>query len=243
MSFTTKELRELLNLTDTRPLFHSEDMKNIPEIIPKLVRPRKRLTELLVEKYENPPKTGQKTLELVFLRSPKKFIGQNRIEKIELGINKLTGDDLLEKKATDTGKTEIIHTDLVVQSVGYKSVQVDKTVPFDADKGVAKSINGRIDEGFYAAGWLASGPRGVLVDTMQNAFAIAALVLEDIEKGVVRERKPGFDHIKPVLEGIQIVFWSDWLKIDAYEQREGKKRGKPREKVVDINEMLKIAAS
>lgn len=41
--------------------------------------------------------------------------------------------------------------------------------------------------------------------------------------------------------GIVPVTFADWEKIDAYEKSRGSSLGKPREKVVDIKEMLRVA--
>jgi adrenodoxin-NADP+ reductase len=38
-----------------------------------------------------------------------------------------------------------------------------------------------------------------------------------------------------------MVRWKDWECIDAVEQTRGKQVGKPREKIVDIKEMLAVA--
>jgi len=43
--------------------------------------------------------------------------------------------------------------------------------------------------------------------------------------------------------GIRPVTFSDWQKIDAVEKSRGESRGKPREKIVDVDEMLDIAHS
>ena len=45
------------------------------------------------------------------------------------------------------------------------------------------------------------------------------------------------------LAGIRPVTFSDWQKIDAVEKSRGESRGKPREKIVDVDEMLDIACS
>ena len=37
-----------------------------------------------------------------------------------------------------------------------------------------------------------------------------------------------------------MVTFSDWEAIDEYEKQEGETRGKPREKVVDMNTMMNI---
>jgi len=43
--------------------------------------------------------------------------------------------------------------------------------------------------------------------------------------------------------GITPVTFSDWQKIDAVEKSRGESRGKPREKIVDVDVMLSIAHS
>ena len=43
--------------------------------------------------------------------------------------------------------------------------------------------------------------------------------------------------------GIRPVTFSDWEKIDAVEKSRGESCGKPREKIVDVDEMLNVAHS
>jgi adrenodoxin-NADP+ reductase len=40
---------------------------------------------------------------------------------------------------------------------------------------------------------------------------------------------------------VPTVSWKDWERIDAVEQSRGKKVGKPREKIVDVKEMLAVS--
>lgn len=39
------------------------------------------------------------------------------------------------------------------------------------------------------------------------------------------------------------VSFSDWKKIDEAERKNGEEKGKPREKIVDIEEMLDVATN
>ena len=34
------------------------------------------------------------------------------------------------------------------------------------------NTDGRVSDGVYTAGWLGTGPRGVIIDTMNNAFKV-----------------------------------------------------------------------
>ena len=49
VSFTIKELREMVNLAGCRPVLDREDFVGVKEAVPSLKRPRKRLTELLAK--------------------------------------------------------------------------------------------------------------------------------------------------------------------------------------------------
>ena len=48
-------------------------------------------------------------------------------------------------------------------------------------------------------------------------------------------------HKKTQQKNVQIVKFQDWEKIDKEEQERGKARNKPREKIVSVEEMLKVA--
>ena len=128
------------------------------------------------------------------------------------------------------------------RSIGYKSVSVDPSLPFDTGRGVVPNVEGRVIgvEGLYVAGWLATGPRGVIIDTMNTAFRVASLMAEDLKSKALMEVKGR--------EGLQLqqgenISWEDWEKIDAEESRRGEAVGKPREKIWTVEEMLKFAHS
>ena len=44
-----------------------------------------------------------------------------------------------------------------------------------------------------------------------------------------------------LLTGVKPVFFNQWRKIDQVEQERGRKLGKPREKIISVQEMLDIA--
>jgi adrenodoxin-NADP+ reductase len=51
---------------------------------------------------------------------------------------------------------------------------VEAGIPYDEKRGIIPNDMGRVDgeNGLYCAGWLATGPRGVIVDTMNEAFRV-----------------------------------------------------------------------
>ena len=52
---------------------------------------------------------------------------------------------------------------------------MEESVPYDPKGGVVPNEGGRVVDHpwLYCAGWLATGPRGVIVDTMTAAYSVA----------------------------------------------------------------------
>ncbi|XP_026280926.1 NADPH:adrenodoxin oxidoreductase, mitochondrial [Frankliniella occidentalis] len=248
VAFTIKELREMINLKDCSSIFEKEHFQGIPELIPNLVRPRKRLTELLVKSaLETNPKPSSKTFRPLFLRSPLSFTGDSKVTGVEFDLNTLQGEEFEHQTAISTGVKESIKSGLVLRSIGYRSVCADPGIPFDKQKGRVINTKGRVDHGVYSAGWLSTGPVGVILSTMSNAFETGANVVDDIRQDIINlnEKKPGLRAILSKLDarGVQTVSFDGWEKIDQEETKRGKALGKPREKIVNIGEMLQIAES
>ncbi|XP_017772590.1 PREDICTED: NADPH:adrenodoxin oxidoreductase, mitochondrial [Nicrophorus vespilloides] len=240
-AFTIKELREMTKLENCKSVWNENDFVGVEEIIPELQRPRKRLTELMLKSMrEN--KAGEKAFIPKFFRSPLEFQGAEAVEKVKLGVNKMEGSDFRTQRASLTDEVEYLDCGMAVTSIGYKSVSIDAAIPFDDKKGTVEQKNFKVSDGLYACGWLATGPTGVILTTMNNAFNAAGLMIEEVND-LLTIPKPGFESIGTKLKenNVQVVEWKDWLKIDQYEEENGKSLGKPREKIVDVQKMLEIA--
>jgi len=246
VSFTIKELRELIKLDTARPIFSKDDYDGIREHVATLDRPRKRLTELLLKTaLDNQDKKTQQRWDqasmewqLKLFRSPLRFlagIDGTSVNSAVLGVNRSDGKGGVEP----VGREEILDCGLVLRSVGFKSVRADSGLPFDERRGVVPNKNGRVEgrPGLYAAGWVGTGPRGVIIDTMNMAFKVGSVIVEDI-KSLDMEEKLGRIGMGECLE--MSTSWEDWIKIDMEESRRGEERGKPREKIFKIDEMLDI---
>ncbi|XP_014616513.1 PREDICTED: NADPH:adrenodoxin oxidoreductase, mitochondrial isoform X2 [Polistes canadensis] len=241
-AFTIAELREILRLKNCTTFWRAEDFTGINEIVPTLARPRKRLTELMLKSLNEQSINHTKiTNELhpIFLRSPIEFLGCKNIEKIKFSVNKLEGDNISLQKAIPTNEIEKVSCSIAFRSIGYRSIQIDKSIPFDNKNGRVNNV-GKVKENLYAAGWVATGPVGVILSTMTNAFEIASLINKELS---VKENKLGSEGLHKILnmKNIPTVSYSNWEKIDQVERQRGKDLGKPREKIVSISEMLNIA--
>ncbi|KAJ8283874.1 hypothetical protein COCON_G00027240 [Conger conger] len=254
VAFTIKELREMVNLAGTRPDMVPADFKGIAEVLKDLPRPRKRLTELMMKAVREAPSGEGSTSRqwgFRFLRSPVEVLPTPDLTQtagIRLGINRLEGSGD-GARAVATGETEDIECGMVISSIGYQSLPIDPAVPFDPHKAIIPNAVGRVlkTSGLYCSGWVKRGPTGVIATTMNDSFDTARVLIQDIETGIldISTAKPGSQTVTPLLQkrGVNPVSFSDWEKIDAEEMKRGSVVGKPREKLLDVTEMLKTVHS
>ncbi|XP_010629047.1 NADPH:adrenodoxin oxidoreductase, mitochondrial isoform X2 [Fukomys damarensis] len=255
VAFTIKELREMIQLPGTRTILDPADFLGLQDRIKEVPRPRKRLTELLhrtaTEKLGAEEAARQASAPrawgLRFFRSPQQVLpspdGQ-RAAGIRLALTRLEGVGEATR-AVPTGETEDLLCGLVLSSVGYKSRPIDPSVPFDPKLGVIPNTEGRVVgvPGLYCSGWVKRGPTGVIATTMTDSFLTSEVLLQDLKAGLLPfGPKPGYAAIQALLSsrGIRPVSFSDWEKLDAEEVSRGQGARKPREKLVDSQEMLQL---
>ena len=200
---------------------------------------------------ENPENEKSKNCCFIrFYRSPIQIKGDmnNGVTSIILGINKKSKNLNEEnEEASLTDKREELKCGLVLRSVGYKTISIDSSLPFDERKGTIKNQNGRVigcGPGLYCSGWVGSGPSGVIVNTMNFSFDVGKNILQDINDGKLNiENKEGISIILEKLKSknVEVIHFDEWEKIDQFEKELGAIQGKTREKVVDINLMIKTA--
>ncbi|KAH0563627.1 NADPH:adrenodoxin oxidoreductase, mitochondrial isoform X1 [Cotesia glomerata] len=246
-AFTIAELREILKLQNCKTIWRSTDFEKVKEYLPQLSRPKKRLMELMLNNLsptfdDNNKINNKKLFAPIFYRGPKQIIGRDSVEKVVLSINDVVGLDFLTADAIPTCDEEEISCGLVFRSIGSKSVQIDESIPFDPCRGLVINSHGKVQNNLYAAGWAATGPIGVILSTMTNAFQTGNLIKQELN---VSDHKAGTKGLIKILEkkNIPIVTFENWEKIDKAERDRGKLLGKPREKIVDVAEMLKVAFS
>lgn len=255
VAFTIKELREMLHIPNCRACFDLQDFQGMSkDLIQTLKRPRKRLTELLFKAAFDEPTVKQQDLwgsnpskswHLKLLRTPKEIHADSKtgqVSGITLGINRLVGSNYTEDQKIEEieGKSETLDCGLILRSIGYFGVPVEPGIPYDAKKGIVPNIEGRVEPGLYCAGWLATGPRGVIVDTMTEAFKVGQTIANDLLSTSSQNHKVGFADIQRLLEERRVhwVSFQDWNKIDELEKIKGQNVGKPREKFTDVNSMI-----
>lgn len=92
--------------------------------------------------------------------------------------------------------------------------------------------------GLYSAGWVARGPVGVIASTMQNAYAVAQVIIDDHLQGQTRRIEATLP--PEIAKSNRVVSLQDWQRIDQAELERGKPLGKLREKFTTVPDMLAV---
>ncbi|MCL7969546.1 MAG: NADP oxidoreductase, partial [marine benthic group bacterium] len=134
--------------------------------------------------------------------------------------------------------------------VGYHGVPLPD-LPFDSAGGVIPNCGGRVlnaEEGDvvpgeYVTGWIKRGPSGVIGTNKACAAETVAAMLEDaISISVNDASVVDPEAVLDLLDGrgTRYVTEEDWGRLDAEEVARGEALGRPRVKLVRVEEMLSI---
>lgn len=244
-AFTNKELREMLALhAPMRPLAPAL-LADAQRALPADAGQRRALARLLAQLEKGstaatwtPQARPQWALE--FLRAPAAFLGNGGgVSGVRWDVTRLDG-----ARAVPTGAQIETPADMVVASVGYKSEPLrGARIPFDPRRRVVPNTHGRVDgcPGVYASGWVATGPVGIIATTMMGAFGVADEIVADWRHGqpTLCGGAPD-DALARGLDSPGVISYADWLEIDAAERRRGAQLGKPREKFLHVDDMLRV---
>lgn len=185
-AFTTKELREMINLPEAS-MIPIEPTLLIPPPGVTPTRQQRRTLELLQKGSKNPPGSTLKTWSLDFYRSPTNLTPPSTASASDMANLTLahTRVDPATSRSVPTGETSTLLTSLVVTSLGFHTDP--ETTFFDPVLSHLRTSAGRITspEGLplknvYGSGWAANGAKGVLASTMMDAYAVADTIISDI---------------------------------------------------------------
>jgi ferredoxin--NADP+ reductase len=241
--FTNQELRELGELADAE-VWVADDGLTLNAASREELQDKKNL--VASKNYEiftgfSPSGTTRRKIVFHFLKFPVAVHGQDRVEELQVGLNELDGA-AFQQTARATGVENRIPCDAVVFSIGYRGNGLLQS-GFDAAQSVYVNTEGRLPsgDGLYAAGWIKRGATGVIGTNKPCAQETVASLLADL-RTEPQTAKAGSAAILPLLTDIPTSF-SDWESIDREEQARGQVTGKPREKIVNIEECLALTAA
>jgi len=199
--------------------------------------------------------SAKKKVYLHFLLNPVKFeldesdqsSSSKKLGAVVCERTKLEGP-AGKQRAVGTGEYRTIPAQLALVSIGYKGVLLPGTEPwFDADRGVLRNENGRVDPpaarssgggggrrlaGLYASGWLKRGPSGIIGTNIPDAKDTVATIVEDL----VREGRGGpndeessgkYRNLRELLDSrkVRFVDWDGYRRLDSYEKQWNRSSG------------------
>ena len=234
-AFTVPELIGLAGLTDVDVVVDAQGA----DLAGDSQRER-----LIADLAARPRDGSRRTIVLRFLTSPVEVLEGpgGRVAGVRVARTTLETDGHGVARAVPTGETEVISAGLVLRSVGYHGLPV-RDLPYDAATGTVPNDRGRVRPGVYVAGWVKRGPTGFIGTNKTCAEETVSRILDDLDSGAVGDPVGTPESIEQVVRGRcpDVVDLAGWLAIDAEERRRGAARGRPRVKIVDRDELLRVA--
>ncbi len=249
-SFTTPEIKELGELECTEVIIPPAELEldadSATDVELEADKMNRENLAALQALAAHPPEHKPRRLHLLFLRSPTRIIGTDRVEAIELVKNKLVraADGSLRPRSTD--ETETLAVGLVFRSIGYKGAPLPGH-QFDEVRGVLPNSGGRVSAdgeplvGEYAVGWIKRGPSGMIGSNRPDAVETANHMLDDAQADdLLHPAHPSRAELDALLasRGVEVVNYADWQIIDGLEQQAGAAIGRPRLKFSRVEDML-----
>ncbi len=244
-AFTTLELRELGELEGVDVVVDPADLEGISDEDAAAVgKIAKNNIKVLREYASRTPRPGHRRIVLRFFTSPIEIKGDGKVESIVLGRNQLVTDSDGRMVAKDTGVREELPVQLVVRSVGYRGVPVEG-LAFDEKTGTIPNANGRIEgsRNEYVVGWIKRGPSGVIGTNKKCSQDTVDTVLGDLAAAELVDRPGDYgDELAKWLESRQpeLVTSAHWQAIDNFERQAGEALQRPRVKLANLTELLRV---
>ncbi len=249
--FTNRELKELGEISDCTTITNPEGLvlntQDAIELADKSNDNAARLYETFQRFSQNTVGTASREIHFHFLLSPTDFNGTQHLESLSLVRNELIGD-VFKQSAQATESTTQIDCGLCFRSIGYLGQGI-RGVPLNSkrgvipnDKGRVTNNSGKIENKIYASGWIKRGPSGIIGTNRADSVETIATLLEDLPILDDVNVSSKLDQFMELVEqkNINFVNYDDWCKIDAAEIERGNNLGKPREKFIDVAEMLAV---
>jgi ferredoxin--NADP+ reductase len=247
-TFTTLELRELGDLKGLEGVDVLVDPADLADITDEELEAAGKVVrnnvKVLKGYAENQPTPGNRRIVFKFRTSPIEIRGEGRVEEVVLGRNELVADENGRVVAKDTGAREVLPAQLVVRSIGYRGVPMPG-VPFDEQTCTIPHTEGRIDgtRNEYVVGWIKRGPTGVIGTNKSDSQHTVDTLAADLAGG----SHPDFDegYSDKLLEWLvsrqpELVTDEHWQLIDRHERSKGEPHGRPRVKLANFADLLRI---
>ncbi|CPR13277.1 fprA [Mycobacterium bohemicum DSM 44277] len=246
-AFTTLELRELGELENVDVIVDPVQLQGITDEDAAAVgKTTKQNLKVLRDYAERPPRPGHRRIVFRFLTSPIEIGGDGKVERIVLGRNELVTDESGRVAANDTGDREELPVRLVVRSVGYRGVPT-AGLPFDQKTATIPNAAGRVEgsRNEYVVGWIKRGPTGVIGTNKKDSQDTVDTLLKDLA-AAAEPADFADDHADKLADWLasrqpKLVTSAHWEIIDRHERTAGEPHGRPRVKLPNLAELLRIS--
>lgn len=253
VKFSPLELRELGHVPDVDVIVYPEDFEFDEGSMAAIhsSNQTKQVVKTLTDWTLKEPEelTASRRIHLHFLHKPVEVLGADgKVVGLRTERTALNGDG----NVTGTGQTHDWPVQAVYRAVGYfGSPLVD--IPFDDVTGVIPNREGRVVDvdgehlpGVYATGWIKRGPVGLIGHTKSDASETIRHLGEDVAAGgeafyTASEREPKAVDEFLAARGVDVITWTGWELLDAWERSLGEPHGRERVKVVPREDMVAIA--
>lgn len=245
VAFTNPEVRELLDFEDVQFTFDPA----LPPLDQPPAYADRRSTknmEVFHELAQRQVTNPRMTVNFRFQVSPTKLEADadGRVKSVELAHNDLTFGET-RSQITSTDKRSTLPSQLFIRSVGYRGRPL-AGVPFDQKSGLVpcdaegrvKDLKGDLVPGLYVSGWMRRGPSGVIGTNKKDAHDVAGAALADSHKAPLSSAAE-YESFRADLLSRGAINKEDWNHLDAWEVRAGTALGKPRRKLVTLEDVQK----
>jgi ferredoxin--NADP+ reductase len=216
-AFTSPELRDLPKLEHTNVIMHKSDIDaaitaagDAPE------KDVKSNLEAMLAIAEQEKTNHARTMEFLFHHVPTEIKGTGKVQEVIF--------------KTPSGE-RVINCGLVISAIGYEPVPLNGIT---YEKGKVSNIDGRVKENVYVVGWAKRGPSGVIGTNKSDAAAVIDLLIADL-----KSPKAAGD-INDLIGAHKVITQTHWEAINTAEISLGEPLGKPRVKVADKSELLRL---
>ena len=233
-TWTTKELRELGELEECQvvvdPVGLADDQAWVTD-----EKVHQRNVDVVRGWMERPRVDGP-TLHLHFLTRPISVAGSDHVSVVQVERTEFTASGSL----ASTGEVLDLPVEFLVRSIGYRGTGLPG-VAFNDETGTVVHVDGRIEPGLYAAGWIKRGPSGIIGTNKKDAVATVESLLADAGAG---QLSTGIGAIDGLIahRGLEVVSVAGWRAIDKAERDLGAQFGIDRMTISDQATLVEIAS-
>jgi len=216
-AFTSPELRDLPKLEHTNVIISKADIDaaltaagSTPE------KDVKSNLDAMLAIAEHEKTNHARTMEFLFHHVPTEIKGAGQVQEVVF--------------KTPTGE-KVIKCGLVISAIGYEAQPLPG---ISYERGKVLNTDGHVRDNLYVVGWAKRGPSGVIGTNKSDAAGVIELLISNLAV----PKNSG--DINDLIGAHKVITQTHWEAINTAEVSTGEPLGKPRVKVADKNELLRL---